>query len=210
VILVVVAASTLAERIGLISLIDDSDRLQVIAEATSLDNLEDLPLDTDVIVATSVSIPHVQVQAPLEDPKPYPAILLLSDDPDETKALRRLSIRAWGALSPDASQEELVAAVSAVHEGLVVTPPEYFTKIANNSSMLTEVGEDGLIETLTPRELEVLQELAMGLANKQIALALDISEHTVKFHISSIYGKLGATNRTEAVRLGLQYGMIIL
>lgn len=69
---------------------------------------------------------------------------------------------------------------------------------------------DGPIEALTEREQEVLQLLAQGLANKQIAGQLGISAHTVKFHISSIYGKLGATNRTEAVRIGLQIGLILL
>jgi len=67
-----------------------------------------------------------------------------------------------------------------------------------------------LTEQFTPRESEVLQLVAQGLANKQIASVLEISEHTVKFHISSIYTKIGATNRTEAVRLGLQAGIISL
>jgi DNA-binding NarL/FixJ family response regulator len=65
-------------------------------------------------------------------------------------------------------------------------------------------------ELLTEREVEVLQLLAQGLANKQIAQLLNISANTVKFHVSSIYTKLGATNRTEAVRLGLQSGLILL
>jgi len=63
---------------------------------------------------------------------------------------------------------------------------------------------------LTPRETEVLQLLAQGLANKQIALALGISEHTIKFHVSSIYAKLGVGNRTEAVRVGARQGLILL
>jgi DNA-binding NarL/FixJ family response regulator len=63
---------------------------------------------------------------------------------------------------------------------------------------------------LTERELEVLGLLARGLANKQIALELAISEHTVKFHVSSIYTKLNVTNRTEAVRAGLRGGWIAL
>ena len=65
-------------------------------------------------------------------------------------------------------------------------------------------------EVLTDREIEVLQLLAQGLANKQIAQTLNISTHTVKFHVSSIYNKLGATNRTEAVRNGVQNGLILL
>jgi NarL family two-component system response regulator YdfI len=63
---------------------------------------------------------------------------------------------------------------------------------------------------LTDRETEVLTLLSKGFANKQIALALGISEHTVKFHVSSIYAKLGATNRTQAVHEGLRNGWIVL
>jgi DNA-binding NarL/FixJ family response regulator len=71
-------------------------------------------------------------------------------------------------------------------------------------------GTDLKVEALTEREAQVLQKLAQGMANKQIAAALGISEHTVKFHVSAIYSKLGATNRTEAVRIGVRQGMIIL
>jgi DNA-binding CsgD family transcriptional regulator len=70
--------------------------------------------------------------------------------------------------------------------------------------------DEPLIDPLTDRELEVLQLLARGKPNKQIALDLEISEHTVKFHISSIYTKLGAGNRTEAVRLGVRKGLVLL
>jgi DNA-binding NarL/FixJ family response regulator len=70
--------------------------------------------------------------------------------------------------------------------------------------------DEPLIDPLTDRESEVLQLLARGKANKQIALDLGISEHTVKFHISSIYTKLGAGNRTEAVRLGVRKGLVLL
>jgi DNA-binding NarL/FixJ family response regulator len=69
---------------------------------------------------------------------------------------------------------------------------------------------DPLDGPLTERESQVLQLLAHGLANKQIALALSISEHTVKFHVSSIYTKLRASNRTEAVRAGVQRGLVVL
>ncbi len=67
-----------------------------------------------------------------------------------------------------------------------------------------------LYEALTPRELEVLEALAEGMPNRAIALRLGISEHTVKFHVSSIFGKLGAGNRTEAVRCGVRRGLITL
>jgi DNA-binding NarL/FixJ family response regulator len=69
---------------------------------------------------------------------------------------------------------------------------------------------DTLVEALTARELEVLQLLASGLGNKEIASRLQISEHTVKFHVASIMGKLGAASRTEAVTVGIRRGLIMI
>ena len=69
---------------------------------------------------------------------------------------------------------------------------------------------DELAESLTRRELEVLQMLAAGLSNKEIAARLNISDHTVKFHVASILGKLGAGSRTEAVSLGIRRGLVLL
>jgi DNA-binding NarL/FixJ family response regulator len=76
--------------------------------------------------------------------------------------------------------------------------------------MLTDSDEDAFEEPLTPREIEVLDLLAEGLANKAIAARLGISDQTVKFHVASISGKLGAANRTDAVRRGLRRGLITL
>jgi len=67
-----------------------------------------------------------------------------------------------------------------------------------------------LVEALTPREREVLDLLADGVGNREIAQTLGISEHTVKFHLGAIFGKLGASTRTEAVRRGLRLGLIDL
>jgi DNA-binding NarL/FixJ family response regulator len=73
------------------------------------------------------------------------------------------------------------------------------------------VNEDlDVVEPLTSREREVLQLLARGLGNKEIAAGLKISEHTVKFHVASILGKLGASTRTEAVTVGLRRGLVLI
>ena len=70
--------------------------------------------------------------------------------------------------------------------------------------------EDRLLEPLTPRETQVLELVADGLPNKAIAGALGVSDETVKFHLASVFGKLGATNRTDAVRLALRHGLITI
>jgi DNA-binding NarL/FixJ family response regulator len=88
---------------------------------------------------------------------------------------------------------------------LVVAPPEVWP-----ASQALEVSGGELPEPLTTREHEVLQLLAEGLSNKLVARRLRISEHTVKFHVSSIYAKLGATNRTEAVSHAARRGLVTL
>jgi DNA-binding NarL/FixJ family response regulator len=110
----------------------------------------------------------------------------------------------------DASAEELAAAVLALHEGLLVGTPALLEPLLPRFLSNQTEQVDSLTEPLTERESEVLQYLARGLANKQIAATLGISEHTVKFHVSSIYAKLGATNRTEAVRTGVKQGLVLL
>ena len=115
-----------------------------------------------------------------------------------------------GAVLPTrASPEQLVAAMQAAMAGLIVMHRDEidsnFTAARPASSAHTE-----LAEPLTAREREVLQLLASGLGNKEIATKLTISEHTAKFHVASILGKLGAASRTEAVTLGIRHGLVLL
>jgi DNA-binding NarL/FixJ family response regulator len=94
-------------------------------------------------------------------------------------------------------------------EGLVVTNPTWLERLY--SGQVAFNGEKNeMVETLTEREVEILQLMALGLTNKQIAGRLGISPHTVKFHVSAIFGKMGTTNRTETVKLGLKTGLILL
>jgi DNA-binding NarL/FixJ family response regulator len=154
--------------------------------------------EVDVVVMTSTS-PALRSEPPDEGPLGAP-VLLLSDDPVDMQTLAGFST-PWGVLPMDASAAELQAAVHALAAGLSVTAP----------SMVLASGEVAAGNgPLTDREAEVLAHLSKGLANKQIAVALGISEHTVKFHVSSIYAKLNATNRTQAVREGLRNGWIVL
>ena len=123
-----------------------------------------------------------------------------------TDALRA-GIRA--ALPADISREQLVAAVQAVASGLMVLHPSHAsTGLPPGSTPSRALDE--FAESLTHRELEVLQMLAAGLSNKEIASRLNISEHTAKFHVASILGKLGAGSRTEAVSLGIRRGLVLL
>lgn len=182
-----------ALRAGLRALLSSDRTIKVVND--SLDEDE----DADVVITSASRVSFLNNG--LAD-SPSAAILLLSDEALTVRDMTRSS-RAWGILPTDASVDELSAAVHALSQGLIV----------GTSALLFETESEHLSGSrgpLTEREAEVLGLLSKGLANKQIAATLGISEHTVKFHVSSIYAKLNVTNRTEAVREGLRGGWIAL
>jgi len=210
VIRILLVSPTLTLRVGLRALLGDADDVTVIGEGSSLAEYElDAEEEADVLVWAAASFSRPDLEDLLDEASTPPALLLLLDDQTDIPGLEGLPLRAWGILSIEASEEELLAALRALHEGLIVGTPRLFAPLLARQPVASEA-QDPLAEALTPRETEVLQLLSHGLANKQIARELDISEHTVKFHISSIYAKLWATNRAEAVRLGIQRGLVTL
>lgn len=183
--------SSPALRAGLRALLSSDNTIKIIND--SLD--EDSEADVVITSASHVSFSNHEVSDVSSA-----ATLLLSDDPLNVREMRRFS-RVWGILPTESSAEELTAAIHALSQGLIV----------GTSTLLFESENEPLSHgPLTDRESEVLGLVAKGLANKQIAVALGISEHTVKFHVSSIYTKLNVTNRTEAVREGLRGGWVAL
>jgi two-component system, NarL family, response regulator YdfI len=204
------AAPNLAARLGLQALLESEAVFAVNASASSLSALLDQAGELDLLVVMDEAMLD---ELPPGEPEPveFPPVLLLTDTLSAVQTLSTLPLRAWGLLPEDVSAKELSIAGQALFLGLVTAPPDALLVLF---SPILEMGEsqsaDINKDILTEREIEVLQLLAHGLANKQIALALEISAHTVKFHVSSIYNKLGATNRTEAVRFGLQSGLINL
>lgn len=205
---VLVVAPAPAIRAGLRALLRTDETLEVLGELATLDDVTQLPPETDVLLATE-NVSHTALARLLRSSEGRIALLLLTDEPESVGTVLRLPLRAWALLPLDASAEELVAAVRALHQGLLVGAPALMDPLLR-SRVLAAGEAEPLDEPLTARETEVLQLLAQGLANKQIAAALQISEHTVKFHVSSIYAKLGVTNRTEAVSLGLRHGLVAL
>lgn len=184
-------------------LLGENPGISVLGEAADLDDLDLLLDETEVLVLTSVSgYPEVGEDGP--------AILLLTDDFEDVQIMAAKSEGAWGVLSPQVGEDELIAAVKALGEGLWVGTPALVRSLLRNSNYVELVNEAELPEPLTPRETEILQLVTQGKANKQIALALSISDHTVKFHLSSLYTKLNVSSRTEAVRAGLKMGLISL
>ena len=195
---VLLVAPSPALRAGLRSLLAPDARVEVVGEAARLVDFDLDENEADIVIMSASNASFSSFGLTLPDSI---AMLLLSDSPlPATDALR--SRPAWGILPSDASPEELLAAVHALAEGLIV---------GTRALLLPDEASAPLARgPLTERELEVLNLLSKGLANKQMAAALGISEHTIKFHVSSIYSKLNATNRTEAVRAGLRGGWIAL
>jgi DNA-binding NarL/FixJ family response regulator len=124
--------------------------------------------------------------------------VVLSEEALTTRLFR------WGVhaiLPRDTPAEQIVAALHAAAAGLIVIPAEA-------GMLMIPAESESEVENLTAREMETLEMLAEGISNKQIAARLHISEHTAKFHVNSILGKLGAGTRTEAVMRGFRSGLL--
>jgi DNA-binding NarL/FixJ family response regulator len=204
---VCVATPTPILRAGLRTLLINIEGVDEVYEISSLEEFEPLSSSTEILVLTPGSGSSAELRDVLDAAPAIAILILVSDDQESIRITPDLSGRAWGVLPLEASAEELGAAIHALAAGLLVGMPALVNPLFGDPP--ANPGEQ-LIDPLTDREIEVLQLLAQGMANKQIALQLGISEHTVKFHISGIYTKFGVTNRTAAVRLGVRWGLIIL
>jgi DNA-binding NarL/FixJ family response regulator len=195
---IVSAASDLA-RAGLSAALRGESRVTVVAEVTPDELLRSIAaLEPDVVVA----LPSDERERHENGDVLRAPTVLLVDDPRGAWSgeLAGFDRRPFAVLARDASPDEIVAAVVAVAAGLVAAQP----------GALAGGAAEPTLEQLTAREIEVLVELGRGASNKTIAERLRISEHTVKFHIGSIFAKLGVSSRTEAVTHGFRLGLIML
>lgn len=141
-----------------------------------------------------------------------PAFVVLGDETDAPQAVRAFRAGVRGLLPRDAGAPEIIASVMGAAVGLVTFAPEWAGALLEATGDRVGAG-NGTAESappLTGRELEILRMVGDGLGNKQIAARLAISEHTVKFHIGSVFAKLHASSRAEAVAIGARRGLIVL
>lgn len=212
---VLVVATDLIVRAGLESILQTSPDLSVVGIAFDTDKLATLVADRSPdVVVIELGLQDDAVSEKLVTlgfMTPAPAIVILADTlpGDWTIEALRLGVRA--VLPRRATAEEILHTVIAAAAGLVVLHPEVLDALLSILPSATQPVDDAdPVQALTPREIEVLGMLAQGLGNKAIARRLTISEHTVKFHVSSIFTKLNASSRTEAVTLGARQGLIML
>jgi DNA-binding NarL/FixJ family response regulator len=121
------------------------------------------------------------------------------------QAREALAAGARGVLSRERLEEQLLPSVQAVVLGLLVLDESF-----GDALLRPRAATDALVEPLTPRESEVLQLLAEGLTNRRVGERLGISEHTAKFHVNAILGKLGAQSRGEAIAQAARLGLLVL
>jgi DNA-binding NarL/FixJ family response regulator len=192
-------------RAGLRALVEEPGDLQV-ADAELLSNsatLTSVPAADVALVDGEVGAAAV---SSLAASRPDLAIVVLGGELPGDLGARRA---ARGYLRRDASAEEVLAAVRTVANGLTVVDPTRLPELLPAAER-ARAASNGVGETLTPREMEVLQLIADGLPNKTIATQLGISEHTAKFHVSSVLAKLNALSRTEAVSTAARRGLLVL
>ena len=134
-------------------------------------------------------------------------LVILTDDTDNAWAIEALRSGTRAILPRDATFAEIAAAIEASAAGLVTLHPNALPALFPHRE---HPELDPAEHILTPREIEVLRMMAEGLGNKEIASRLLISDHTVKFHIGSIFAKLGVSSRTEAVMVGIRQGLIMI
>jgi DNA-binding NarL/FixJ family response regulator len=211
---VIIAAESALARRGIEQLLRGPgvEIVASIAPLSSLDEPEE-PDAADLIIATAEPSHFATTLQKLADAdlfRDLPVVLLAEIlDPQTTAQALRMGARA--VLPAELPRPQLLAALEAVARGFVVAMPvEAETIVAASQIPASATNGEELLEPLTPREQEVLRMLALGLSNKEIAARLNISEHTVKFHVAAILGKLGAASRTEAVARGIRRGLILL
>jgi two-component system, NarL family, response regulator YdfI len=207
----IVASSPLA-RAGLEDLLAARD-VEVVASSGTIDALAELLADAapDVVLFDASGEPFEPALESIvaSGLASDVSVVILGDGMTPSASAEALRAGIRGALPGDISPEQLVTALQAVASGLMVMHPSHASEgLPANSHPTRAVDE--FAESLTRREMEVLQMLAAGLSNKEIAARLKISDHTVKFHVASILGKLGAASRTEAVSLGIRRGLVLL
>lgn len=191
-------------RMGLAGLVNTQADMEIVGEASdgaqAIELYDQLQPDL-VLMDTRMPVKDgIEASLAIRKKHPHASILMLTAFDGDADIRRALDAGAQGYVLKSSTGEQLLPALRAVAQGRLWMPKEITARLDSKRSF----------EQLTPREVDVLNELAKGLANKQIAEAFNITEYTVKGHLKNILAKLRVADRTEAVTVALQRGIIRL
>lgn len=197
-------------RDGLVMMLGTQSDFMVVGEADSgslaLDKVRALQPDILLLDLEMPSMDGLETLNHLRNTSPETKVLVFTAFDTDERIVGAVKAGVKGYLLKGVPREELFRAIRVIYEGGSLLQPVIASKLIHH--MTTQA--DQTIESLTEREEEVLRLMAQGKANKEIAAELVITERTVKFHVSSILGKLDADNRTEAVAIAAQRGLVKL
>jgi two-component system response regulator DegU len=199
-------------REGLKSLLELEGDIQVVAEAEDgVDCLEKLKICTPDVLLLDINMPRkngLEVLQTLKSSKSKVKVLVLTVHNEVEYLMKAVDIGVDGYILKDSESAELKKAIFSIVEGENYIQPSLIPSL--NSKMIEKNRDEGKIESLTKRELEVLRLLAVGMYNKEVAEKLNISERTVKNHVSNIFKKIEVTDRTQAAVFAIRNNLIEL
>ena len=199
-------------REGLKSLLELEGDIQVVAEAEDgVDCLEKLKICTPDVLLLDINMPRkngLEVLQTLKSSKSKVKVLVLTVHNEVEYLMKAVDIGVDGYILKDSESAELKKAIFSIVEGENYIQPSLIPSL--NSKMIEKNRNEGKIESLTKRELEVLKLLAVGMYNKEVAEKLNISERTVKNHVSNIFKKIEVTDRTQAAVFAIRNNLIEL
>ena len=209
---ILVVGSSVAARVGLEAILRDDPRFAIAGEGARSGDLTQLVrrFRPEVVVMEIGDLGLALRSISTIQGMGAPSFLLLAPQLSRNELRRALQGGVRAVLPRETSPTELATAIDAVNNGLAVVTAEDLEVLLPTPSEMPVSDELALGEPLTSRETEVLSLLAEGAGNKEIAARLHMSEHTAKFHVSSILAKLGAATRTEAVSRGYREGLILI
>jgi len=207
---VLIAATSAVTRAGLAALLAVDKRLHVVAGAADVPLAEQIEMVRPDVLLIDLGLERGAGSLQDLGTALLPGMVILTDD--ARRALDADALRQGGraVLPRHASASEIIAAIESAANGLVAIHPDSLQALQPARIAGEPTGTATAQQTLTARETEVLAMIADGLGNKIIAARLGISTHTVKFHIASIFAKLNAGSRTEAVTIGIRHGLLMI
>jgi two-component system NarL family response regulator len=201
-------------RQGLIKVLSLEPTIQVVAEAENgreaIEKALQIPMDVVLMDINMPLVDGITAVKEIKEVNPDLKIIALTIHDQEEYLVELIKLGVAGYVLKDVSPDELVKAIHQVVNGDSYIPPVLMGKVLKELNRLSAAVQQTDPDKLTHRELEILQELALGLSNKEIADKLFISEKTVKNHLTNIFQKCSVTDRTQAVLHGLKHNSIHL